>query len=497
MNLSNQTKKEIINKFQDLFILTDKKYLIMFPNGQYKTYNLHSKQSKAKPLTSKQIEGHLDGRYTLGVFAQNYLTKFICFDIDVREPLHAKWVTYSLIDVLISIGIPEKYIHISTSGNKGYHVDIYFSDTLSIEVIKEFYHLIIGKIDLSMIEGEIELRPTNQGLKLPLGINFKNGNKSNNKCWYVSYDGLQPIKSYKYILNIKKINPNIIKNIIEKETDMPIADIPINEELAGQIEESKDYIDTNYKPLKSYSAYENERLSIEHIKDIEERGLKQVGTRHNYLLALCRYYKHLGMEPEENINALSEWINKQDTNTYTTSLDDCYKEINVMVKHAYKNDIPFIADHKEIFITYLEMLDIIKAKSKNEKLLLYAIVIHSKRYANNKGVFFMTYNQMVAATGLSEKTTRNLINKLEKQDLIQIVERNRKIIGSNGLLVGKKPNKYKINFDSYNIGHDNKIIINNESTFNNVMLSFFDIKELQSILPRRQYEDIRSTSVNN
>lgn len=491
MNISNQTQKEIISQFNKLFIVGRYKYLIMYPNGNYVTFNKHDKNKNHKSLGNWQIKDHLQGKYTIGVFAANYISKFICFDTDVPEKTNAKWATYYLIDTLINIGIPKEYIHISISGNKGYHVDIYFNETIQNNLISDFFNLVISKMDLSKIKGQIELRPTNQGLKLPLGINFKNKDDQTNKCWYVNPEDLEPIKEYEYILTIKQLDTDILYNIMLKEKDTYILDLPINTKEAEQIEDSKGFIDQNYKPLKSYQLGTNEKVNIEYVKQIEEIGIKQVGTRHKYLLTLCRYYKYMGMSRDENINSLVEWINRQNPAFYTTKLEQSYKEIINMVNHAYDNDIPFIVEQKEITITYEEMKEIIKAKSKNEKLLLYALLIHSKRYANKNGIFFMSYNQMVTSTGLCEKTVRNNINKLEKHNLISIVERNRKVLGSNGKLLGKRPNKYKLNFINETlIINSEPIIINDELSFNDLLIQIFDMNELKMLLPIRHYREL-------
>lgn len=495
MNISNQTKREIVNKIYELFFLVKYKYLLMYPNGVYQTHNKYEHKN-FKPLQYWQIESHLKGERTLGVFAANYNTRFISFDVDVQNRSHAKWVTYKLINELINLGIPKENIYPSTSGNKGYHVEIYFNQPVQNEIIKDFYDIVMTKIDLSHITGQIELRPTNQGLKIPLGVNFKNKNENTNRCWYVNIDDLQPIESFEYILTIEQIDPIIINEIIFKEKDMFVFAESVTNEEAENIESSKGFIDSRYKPLKNYQVFNDEKITIEYIKTIEEQGIKQVGTRHNYLLTLCRYYKYLGMAPEENESSLIDWIDRQNPERYTTKIEESYKEISNMVKHAYDNDISLIMEQKDITIYYSEMLEIMKAKSKNEKLLLYAMLIHSKKYSNNKGIFFMTYNQMVNATGLGERTVRRLVNKLEDQGLIIIVERNRKVLNVTGNTISKKPNKYKINLNSYDIEESNCIIITDNHDFNNSLLSLIDINELHTILPRRHYEELKGKYSN-
>lgn len=494
MNLSNQTKKEIIQKFYDLFIVPKYKYLIMYPNGQYQTCNKYDKKQKNfKPLRYWQFESHLNNDFTIGVFASNYLTKFICFDVDIIDPVKAKWAVYKLIDVLTSIGVPQDYIYISTSGNKGYHVDIYFNETIQNNIVKDFYNIVMSQMDMSEIDGQIELRPTQQGLKLPLGTNFKNKDSKTNKCWYVDFDkGLKPIRSYKYILDIKQIDSSVINDIMLEQTEMLIIDNSVKNEEAEQIEESKGHIDSKYKPLINYEIGSNEQVTIEYYQRIEKEGIKQIGTRNKLTMKLCRYYKFLGMTPEENINSLKVWMDQQDPKTYRTSLDDSYKEIENIVKYAYEKDVSFTIEHKEIYISYQEMLFIMKANSKNEKLLLYAMMIHSKKYSQPNGHFYMTYNQMVELTSISSRTVKRLVNKLEYQSLIEIPERNRKVLDENGKLLNKKPNIYKINYININ-DETNKLQLTDTTNFNDIVTLLFTDDELKKLLPRRHYEELRST----
>jgi len=496
MKLSSQLEDKIIQRFFDLYITAQYKYLSLKPNGIYITYNSQENENH-QPLKRWHIREHLQDKHTIGIFAPDFVAKFICFDIDVNDKLNAKWTTYKLVDRLIEIGIPADYIYISTSGNKGYHVDIYFNDLVLIEVVHDFYNIVMSDFDMNHVKGEIELRPTTQGVKLPLGRNFKNKNKSNNKCWYVNYnEGLKPIRSYKYILNIKQIDTTIIKNIIEKYEEIEVLKHTVDEYEGVQVETTKGYLDGKYKTLPVYKKNIDHKATIEEIQRIELEGIKAPGTRHNLLYDLCRYYKHNGLSIEDNQNELIDWMNSQDPNTYRTPLKDCMKDIKGIVKHIYENDVTLTIETKEIVkVTYDEMLQILNIKNKNEKLLTYSMLIHSKRYAAQNGTFYMTYKQMNETTGLSDRTVKRLVNKLEENGIIEIIERNRKVI-SNNKLITKKPNIYKmlIEVDIEEEIESNYITIDNDIDLNNAMLSLFELNVLKKVLPDRHYREIYSVS---
>ena len=201
--------KEIIQKINHLYILYRQKWL-KFDTTGYSTIS--------SIITDYHVRNHLQGHYTLGVFAGSIFTKFICFDVDVINPQMAKWTVYKLVDTLQEIGIPGEFIYISTSGNKGYHVEIFFNKPVFNTDIKQFYLMVLNYAELLNIDyGKVELRPTHtQGVKLPLGKHFT----TNRICWYVDYEkGLKPIEDINYILTIQQMDSEYFYNILNKAKD--------------------------------------------------------------------------------------------------------------------------------------------------------------------------------------------------------------------------------------------------------------------------------------
>lgn len=483
--------KEIIEKINELFIMARYQYLILSEHGNYQTFNMY-KNKKVFPLNDYAIQKHLKGMATLGVFSSTNHTKFICFDVDVIDKEQAKWTVYRLVNCLIEIGIPDDDIHISLSGNKGYHVELYFNNPIKNENAYELYLLVVNAGDLLNIDyGQVEYRPNamKQGVKIPLGINFKN--KRKHRCWYVNYDkGLKPIQSKKYILKIKQMDVGILYNILERERDV------LEEVEVREVEEVRGFIESKYTPLKIYRENIGEQETIEAIEKLLHTGLTTTGMRHNSLYKLGKYFRFQGLTNEECYKALVEWMGEQDTRNYTTKWDDGIKDIQSIVKYIYENEISLTIEEKDLFVTYEEMRQILQLKSKNEKLLTYCLLIHSKRYAMKNGNFYMTYMQMSHASSLVEKTTRTLINKLEQSGILEIIERNRKVKDENGKVIRKekKPNIYNVNIEckkeenaSFKVVYSG---LNYADSFNSCILYFFDIKTLKGMLPRRHYESV-------
>ncbi|GAA0366911.1 TOTE conflict system archaeo-eukaryotic primase domain-containing protein [Bacillus horti] len=486
-------QKLIIDKINDLFILPRFKYLIMNDKAEYMTINTYQSK-KAVKLNDGIVKRHLEGKATLGVFAGQYLTKFLCFDVDVPDKEKAKWAVYKLVHALIEIGIPQDKIYISHSGNKGYHVDLYFSSPIENRHVKSLYLLVMNQSELLNIDyGQVEYRPTDgQGVKLPLGINFKNGNMFTNKCWYVDYNkGLEPIRNMDYFLSIEKIDSQLIYDILQRQSDNMLDEI-----VAEQVEESKGYIDSQYQALDIYKQNVDESATIEAIEQLERDGLTQTGMRHNSLYKLAKYYRYLGVTRDECKDMLIEWMNKQDEKFYTTKWDDCLKDIELIVQYIYDNEISMTISKNEIEVDFSEMEQIMGLKSKNEKLIAYCMLIHSKRYSLENGVFYMSYKQMAEASGLVEKSARNLLGKLAEQGIIEVVERNQMVKGNKGQFVTKKPNKYKVNIQLESA--DNltfKLVCDDmdySDSFNDCILQLFDDKQLQVLCTKNQYYEFKN-----
>jgi biotin operon repressor len=483
--MQKDTLTEVIKKVNELYILVRKKYLILDNKGQYYTNTYNPKDKKAIPLMDFHVKQHLQGKKTIGVFAGQYYTKFVCFDVDINNKQSAKMAVYKLIDTLQDIGISLDYIYTSYSGNKGYHVEIFFDNPVFNDAVKQFYLLVLNAAGLLNIDdGKIELRPTDtQGVKIPLGCNFKNKDWKTQECWFCDYEkGLELIKDYEYILSIKQMPKQDFYNILNKLNDS-ISD----ENDVANLEDTL----TDYKPLQTYKQNIDKTATIESIEKLINEGLKIPGTRHNSLFTIARYYKYIGHDREQTESLLIDWLKKQDKNLYKTKWDDCLKDIAEIVKDVYTRGYT-LTIRRDISVNEAEMQIILKTKGKNKKLLLYAMLIHSKRYANKNGVFFMSFKQMSELTGIKSRTTLiKTVNDLEKEGVIEIVQRNT----FSGKENEKAVNKYRVKISVNEIGKGNKTFNvcdrNCTCCVNAAICHMFEDRVIQLNVSRREYEMIR------
>lgn len=189
--------KLLVEKMKDLYFNSfNKKVLMSYFDDvdqeyKYGTMYVLNKAGKVQFNVEHALIKHLNGENILGLFANDTpeYTKYICFDVDTLDTDYL----HSLIKILkTKFNINEENILVSYSGNKGYHVDLFFNRNAlnyypSISLVKMFYYRVIYRVqeDLlldnkkitSPINKIIEFRPTaKQGCKLPLGKHFKTDN---------------------------------------------------------------------------------------------------------------------------------------------------------------------------------------------------------------------------------------------------------------------------------------------------------------------------------
>ncbi len=489
--------KELINSIYNLYVITSNHYLILLSNGKYISviYNKKDKtknEKNTRPLLPYMIENHLKGSNTVGVFSGQYFTKFICFDVDFIDKKYAKWVVHKIIDALTQIGINRKYIHISFSGKKGFHVEIFYDKPVSLKINKQLYNLVLKTIDHDSLKeyGKVELRPTyTQGIKIPLGCNFTNSDQHNNYCYYCEHDTLGAVDdNQNYLLQIEKFNIENLFFILNEYEEQLFYDNVKN--IDKEIIKTEEII-SNHKPLSIYQQNENEYDTIESIETLERVGLTGAGLRHNSLLKLCKYYKYLGCTAQQNENDLVAWMKKQDKGKYSTSWTDVLDDIHDIVEYIYQKNISLTIPKKDIAVSFQEIKEILKVENKSEKLLLYAMVVHSKRYATTTGIFYMTFEQMVKTTGISLRQVKRLVLNLTEQKLVErIKDKDQYQKGSHI----KKPNKYRITMllevEETELQPTNYLVPDDNYNINFIfcLYKFFPNNELKYIIPRRQYE---------
>lgn len=478
--------EKIIEKLKNLYIIQCGRYLIQSKDGIYKTCikgETKSNGKKRKALTDWHLEQHLEGEFTIGTFSK-FFSKFITFDVDFHDPEMAKWITYKVADTLDNLGI--EFYYISYSGSKGYHIDLFFEDLIQVDYAKKFFDYVILQSDVlqhSDLGNKVEFRVTEkQGVKLPLGYHQKTGNY----CGFCKVEtGLKVIgkkRSQEYLFSIKKMKHKAIMDIIGIESKTKH-----DKKLLIKTEDAI----SQHKPLENYEPNENYSIDLA-IKMLQD-GLQVQGSRNNSIFLIGLYFKYMGMDEPKCRDELYTWMEWQKPNTYTTPLTECYKDIDSTIKNMYLKNYNLTAKVKDLSVTFDEIKWIIdNCPEKNQKLIAYSMLIHSKRHANLQGVFFMTFKDMESVTGIRDQALQQQVNKLNDLNVIEVVARNQKQKGT----CKKKSNLYRMNFvqeldkaDSTKL--DNEIYVTDKNNdFVGCIKFYFTDTELRKIFSQRQYKSL-------
>ena len=169
-----------------------KRYVLCLSGGR--TVIPKRKEGLYSPLTDGVLRSHLEHRYAVAVFAGEFSSRFLCFDVDDGRKETVRAVTGALKEM----GFPHGGIYISLSGGKGHHIELFFDRLVRTEKLRRIYQRVLELTKLTA--QQVEFRPTNgNAIKLPLSVHARTGNI----CWFVDQDTLVPIERYDYLLEIE------------------------------------------------------------------------------------------------------------------------------------------------------------------------------------------------------------------------------------------------------------------------------------------------------
>ncbi|MCD4839747.1 hypothetical protein LRS37_12895 [Neobacillus sedimentimangrovi] len=476
--------QNLIEKMNDLYITYRGRYLIQYPKGIYQTADTDN--PKYKPLCDGFINNHFKGTHTYGVFAGRVGTKFMTFDVDTKE--NARYMTMKLVNTLIEeFGVPAHHIHVSLSGSKGYHVDLFF-EFIQNKHVEVFYNKVIKAMGVE--KSDIELRPTHyQGVKLPLGKHQKTGNR----CWFVDTITLEPIKKYDHILTIQPMTEEEFLFIVYGDDGQ--------EEVERQIKEEKQ-LDTRQKKILEHvaSATDMEGKTAEECYQyaqeiLELQQLKFPNTRHNTTLLLARYFNSLGnVEKEVAISTIQSIIENTPEDYFSKGHTSEWRmrEVERIVNLAYERNYTIEGQRKQIVVSKNEIVEVLKAKTLPQKQILFSMLIHSKRVAKQDGTFYMAYSTLSKMTGMSETNISNMkknLMALEKQGFIQIISAN-EVDKTMSKLLGKpykKPNVYKVLIEQVEGDVEFQINTEKDKNFFEMVKEAVEEEEVKKIVSKSQY----------
>jgi len=399
----------VVDALKEHYCFFRQKYVVM--TDKYTKTTMHY-------FKDKVIQSHLDGYYALGVFAGEKVTRFISFDVDSG----GKPVVRKIINTLVEIGFPRDKIYVSTSGKKGYHVDMFFDPYIYNEKAKNIYDIVIWKAELD--PKKVEFRPTHtQAIKLPLGVHAK----TKNRCWFIDRDTLEPIEDMEYACLIEHMSGQIIHDILrtwnKKHWNELYADMICNADM-----EKKDF-----EPAYDY------RKKDEYF---DSHKLTEPNTRHDMMVRIATDIRYCGAGEKQIAKFLTGWYYRQDPVYIESTEDEVREDIRDIASWASEN-VPVLKedtppqDTSPIVFSKDDINYVLLGSTSAARRAALLIWSYCKMY----GATRISYAKIAETIGCVEATAKTAVNELVKNRVISKQSGGLHIV--NGKMI-RKSNTYFI-----------------------------------------------------
>ncbi|PWK07048.1 TOTE conflict system archaeo-eukaryotic primase domain-containing protein [Tumebacillus permanentifrigoris] len=321
----------LIKKMNELMIRQRSPYIEQYVD-QNQNVKWHQRDAS---ITDNALRDHFEAKRTLGIFYARGGTPFLFFDVDAKgDPVGQEVRVKGIMTALLKAGILQENIHVMFSGNKGYHVQLFFDNLLPINSVAAFGRVIIDK--LNHYRSGVELRPEStkgRGVKLPLALHQATGAFAT----YVDPYMLEMVEdSEDYFLNIQPMPTEQMRaaiNLTLEEEKLNRAEPQPLESTNTRLERAKREFADMPIPTGQSSGLREKAEKL--LRD----GLQEIGTRHDSQFLLALHFKGLGFPLESAINEVSDWMESQRDRGMTNEdgLDYLLSEVKRHVTLVYDN----------------------------------------------------------------------------------------------------------------------------------------------------------------
>lgn len=460
----------IIRKLNDLYVMTRFKYLVQNDGGGWVTLDQRNSK-KVVPFNDGMLKTHLRGRRAYGIFSGGYFSKFLTFDVDCENHDDvARWATYKIIAILMEdYGIFRHDIHVSFSGWKGYHVDLFFDRMVLVTDLQRLHTAVVASVGKLPV-GKIEFRPIwSNGVKIPLGVHQGTGNR----CWYLDNENLTPIEDFDYILGIKPMDATVISD----------DDFGLTDEQATEFEHVARTVDPAANVVSASDALQRARRILDAGRLIES------GTRHTTTVILATFFNSHGWDQADAIYAIMTVLNNTPRDYFSrdSTPEHWRKETERLVGLAYDRDYKLGNADKEVNVYKSEILAVLRCGTFRTKQMAFAMLLTSKRYGRTFDFAESTGKRMIGTA--SNDTVGSAIKRLEKVGFIESVRRGKvdSAASKERGHVFYRPNKYKLLIDEPT-ETESFVTVNKNGDVIDVVKALLSADEVKRYVKRYEYE---------
>ena len=424
-------------------------------------------------LRNSHIYDHLSQRYAVCVFAGAFSSPFVCFDVDSG----GKAAVRSVMAALEELGFAHEDIHISISGGKGYHVELFFEQLVYTSLLRRIYEEVLRRTGLN--RHAVEFRPTHtQAIKLPLSVH----NKTHRRCWYCDRDTLEPIEDPGYVFRIGRIpreKAEAIAYSCPEETirpEPPAKPIPVGEAPTHSIAVTSD-------------AYPM---------------IQAKGERHALMVGIAVYNRYQGRPKATCRETLLGWYERQPAELIDSSRKAVLEDIDRIVSWVYSSRFVLGQAERRQAITFTpqDVRLLLAMRTRAQRRIMFLAMRGSKKY----GKMEATLENIGLAVGVSPQAALTAIDAMvDARRLLK--ETGRKGKTSSGKYVAHA-NRYAPNYDT-KLPADMEALRLDGATFSipfdsadpmadyyGVLHAFCDMKTLQRFLKPKELNELKEAIEN-
>lgn len=385
----------IIAKLNELYVSTKERFVMMRPGGTIIIPKIGTRNMR---LADSNLKKHLEHEYAVSVFGGEFGSKFFCLDVDKGGIS----IVQSIVTALMGVGFKRNVIHVSTSGGKGFHVEIFFASPVPYASLQRLYKHVLTVV--SATDDMVELRPTHkQAIKLPLSVHPRTGNI----CWFWDVTRNKPIENQEYVLWIVPMRTSGLESILAK--------------LSGGAETSD---------IRVSGTGEWQPVELQGLFEPAEEG-----TRHARMVRLATALRYHCADAENCRELLLQWHEAQGDGYCKSSYTEVLRDINQIVRWTYREEFHQLkSDDMMIFAD--EMQRVTQLPRRSTRIVFFLVMCIVK--INHR----MKQREMCELLSLSHNTITRELDYLSSIKAIEMYSGGCKIT-SNGHLC-KQVNHYSV-----------------------------------------------------
>lgn len=411
----------VVRRLEELYISYKQKYVMSVvgseknPDGVM--YVPKDKDGRPMPITNAVLCKHMRRAFAICVFAGPLSSKFICFDVDDGKPE----TVHAVIDGLVDLGFHRERIYVSSSGGKGYHVEMFFSRVMYTEDLKTLYWAVIRRQGLN--PKKVEFRPTfTQAIKLPLSVH----RKTRRRCWFVDPVTLEPIERRDYILEIQQVDYDEALRLIYEHAIM--YDEPYGEDDEEPAEKPM--------PERVMTAAEYGQLTTLDFPDMTEAG-----TRHDLMLKIAVMCRYLSKTRDECTAALDAWYRRQPPDLIGSDEADVEADIEAIAAWVWSDKfhmVDYAAQKASLTFGQPDIRILLAQPTKTRRRLMFLIMRGTAKY----GKMQATQARLGEAIGVTNVAVMKAAKEMAAEGWIKIIKAKPKW-HEDGAIRGR-PSRYYI-----------------------------------------------------